>query len=83
MASSLLFISYRADYLTKFSHLSISDVSIRLCLMHSGTVIKKLPTNAEDAQDSSLIPGSGRSPGVGNSNPRQYSCLGNLMDRGV
>ena len=29
------------------------------------------------------IPGSGRSPGEGNGNPLQYSCLGNLMDRGV
>ena len=28
-----------------------------------------------------LIFGSGRSPGEGNSNPLQYSCLGNLMDR--
>ena len=29
------------------------------------------------------IPGLGRSPGVGNDNPLQYSCLGNLMDRGA
>ena len=36
-----------------------------------------------DAGDSGLIPGSERSPGVGNGNPLQYSCLGNPMDRGV
>ena len=30
-----------------------------------------------------LIPGSGRSPGEGNGNPLQYSCLENPMDRGV
>ena len=30
-----------------------------------------------------LIPGSGRSPGEGDDNPLQYSCLGNLMDGGV
>ena len=36
-----------------------------------------------DAKDASLIPGSGRSPGKGNSNPLQYSCLGNPMDRGA
>ena len=30
-----------------------------------------------------LIPESGRSPGEGNGNPVQYSCLGNLMDRGA
>ena len=30
-----------------------------------------------------MIPGSGRSPGEGNGNPLQYSCLGNPMDRGA
>ena len=30
-----------------------------------------------------FIPGSGRSPGEGNGNPLQYSCLGNPMDRGA
>ena len=34
-----------------------------------------------DAGDAGLIPGSGRSPGVGSGNPLQYSCLGNPMDR--
>ena len=33
--------------------------------------------------DPGSIPGSGRSPGEGNGNPRQYSCLGNPMDRGA
>ena len=33
--------------------------------------------------DPSSIPGSGRSSGVGNSNPLQYSCLENAMDRGA
>ena len=42
-----------------------------------------LPANAEDERDMSSIPGSGRSPGVGNGNPLQYSCLGNPMDRGA
>ena len=41
---------------------------------------KSLPA---DAGDVGLIPGSGRSPGVGNGNPHQHSCLGNLMDRGA
>ena len=41
---------------------------------------KNLPVNVGD---SGLIPGSGRSPEEGNGNPLQYSCLGNLMDRGV
>ena len=39
--------------------------------------------SACQAGDAGLIPGSGRSPGGGNSNPLQYSCLGNPMDRGA
>ena len=41
------------------------------------------PASAEDESDPGLIPGSGRSPGEGNGNPLQYSCLGNPMDRGA
>ena len=44
------------------------------------TGVKNLPANTGDA---SLIPGSGTSPGVGNGNPHQYSCLGNHTDRGA
>ena len=40
--------------------------------------IKNPPTNAGDT---GLIPGSGRSPGEGNGNPLQYSCLENPMDK--
>ena len=36
-----------------------------------------------DARDPGSIPGSGRSPGVGNGNPFQYSCLENSVDRGT
>ena len=39
--------------------------------------------NAEDAGDTGLIPGLGRSPGGGNGNPFQYSCLENPKDRGA
>ena len=42
-----------------------------------GAVVKSPP-----AGDPGLIPGSGRSPGGGNGNPLQYSCLENSMDRG-
>ena len=47
------------------------------------TVVKNLPTNAGNTRDVSSIPVSGRSPGGGNGNPLQYSCLGNFMDRGA
>ena len=39
--------------------------------------------SACNAGDPGLIPGSGRSPGEGNGNPLQYSCLENFMDRGA
>ena len=42
--------------------------------------MKNLPANVGVA---GLIPGSGRSPGEGNGNSHRYSCLENLMDRGV
>ena len=43
-------------------------------------MVKNPPANAKDA---GLIPEPGRSPGEGNGNPLQYSCLGSPMDRGV
>ena len=49
----------------------------------SGKMVKNPPINAGDIRDVSSIPGSGRSPGAGNGNPLQYSCLENFMDRGV
>ena len=49
----------------------------------SGTVVKNLPANAGDMRDVGLIPGLGRSPGGGNGNPLQFSCLENPMDRGA
>ena len=45
-------------------------------------VVKNPPANAgKDVRDADLIPESGSSPGEGNGNPLQYSCLDNLMDR--
>ena len=46
-------------------------------------VVKNLPANAGDTRDVGFIPGSARSPGRGNGNPLQYSCLENPMDRGA
>ena len=45
-----------------------------------GSGVKNLPDNAGDM---ALIYEPGRSPGEGNGNPLQYSCLENPMDRGV
>ena len=46
-------------------------------------VVKNPPVNAGDVRDAGLIPGLGRSPGVGHGNPLQYSCLENSMDGGA
>ena len=46
-------------------------------------VVKNPPANEGDTKNVGSIPNPGRSPGGGNGNPLQYSCLGNLMDRGA
>ena len=58
--------------------------------LHSDTAIKNLPAKKKKKKDSACnagdpvsISGSGRSPGEGNDNPLQYSCLENPMDRGA
>ena len=62
----------------------VSTVLISVCVeFHGGFPggsVRNLPANSGN---SGLIPGSERSPGGGNGNPLQYSCLENLMDRGV
>ena len=46
-------------------------------------VVKNPPADAVDVRDTGSIPGLGRSPGEGNGNPLQYSCLGNPVDKGA
>ena len=48
-----------------------------------GSMVKNPLANAGDTGDMGLIPGSGRSPGEGNCNLLQYSCLNNSTDRGA
>ena len=43
----------------------------------------EVKASARNAGDLGSIPGLGRSPGEGNGNPLQYSCLENSMDRGA
>ena len=47
------------------------------------SVLKNPPGKVGVTGDTGLIPGSGRSLGVGNGNPLQHSCLGNPIDRGA
>ena len=46
-------------------------------------MVKNPPVSAGDVRGTGSIPESGRSPGGGNGNPLQYSCLENPMDRGA
>ena len=46
-------------------------------------MVKNATANAGDTRDAGSISGLGRSPGVGNGNSLQYSCLENSMDRGA
>ena len=69
-------------------HYSGDPGKLELCSAVSGAsqvalVVKNPPANAGDIGDASLIPGLRRSPGVGNGNLLQYSCLENCLDRGA
>ena len=46
-------------------------------------MVKNRPVNTGNVRDTDSIPGLGRSPGEGNGNPLQYSCLETSMDRGA
>ena len=46
-------------------------------------MVKNLPANARHTKAAGAISGLGKSPGEGNGNPLQYSCLGNPMDIGA
>ena len=65
-------------YLFTMKYLSPGHHWQKSYLSTGGAVVKNLPAIAGDV---GLIPGSGRSPGRGNSNPLQYFCLENPMDR--
>ena len=68
----LKWLSSSSSYNHRSQFLEITQVAL---------LVKNPLTNASEARNTSFIPESGRSPRVGNSNPLQYSCLGNPMDR--
>ena len=72
-------LGFSPAFLVSLSHFPL--VSPVLWGFPGGLVVKNLPANAGDERDLGSIPGLGRSPGGGNDNPLQYSCLENLIDR--
>ena len=75
----------RAEALPQDSTLPSSDKAKNYQLSsYSWVVVVKNPfANAGDLRDTGLPPGLGRSPGEGNGNPLQYSCLENPIDKGL
>ena len=69
------------------SYICVCAVSIHIYICIMGhpwwLTSEESPCNAGATGDMALIPGLGRSPGGGNSNPLQYSCLENPVDRGA
>ena len=63
------------------THLMIMKMKIQASLV--ALVVKNPPANAGDIGDMGLIPGLGKSPGVGNGNSLQHSCMENPIDRGA
>ena len=61
----------------------LKTISVYVKGFPGGAVVKNPPASAGDAGDAGLIPGSGRSPGKGDGNPLQYSCLQSPTDRGA
>ena len=59
------------------------DICIHIANSQVMLVVKNPPANAEDTRNTGQIPRSRRSPGGGNGNPLQYSCLENSMARGA
>ena len=56
-------------------------VDVDVCASQVALVVKNLPANAGNIRDAGSNPGLGRSPGEWHSNPLQYSCLENPMDK--
>ena len=63
-----MYLSVNACDKRDYAHISVSTGSPEWGF----PVVKNLPANAGDARDKDLIPGSGRSPEVGNGSPLQY-----------
>ena len=72
---------YKIKFLICFTGTGWEGISIYLFFDFPGGSDGK--ASAYNAGDLGLIPGIGRSPGEGNGNPLQYSCLENPMDRGT
>ena len=77
---------FKLPFDTRALYLIQSRLLLKKKKVDGDSVVKNLPAMQEtvcNARDAGSIPGPGRSPGEGNGKPLQYSCLGNLMDKGA
>ena len=72
----------RLNFVFNFAKLIVTSIKKKYTVRRA-SVVKNPPANAGNARDAGLICGLGRSPGGGNVNPLQYSCLENPTDRGA
>ena len=80
MVCVFLFVTYFTLYESLGPSTSLQMAQFCFMGFPGGSEVK---ASAWNAGDQGSIPGSGRSPGEGNGNPLQYSCLENPMDRGA
>ena len=73
----------RSDWCRFLELYSASYKELQHCFHHGLPRCRNGRESARDARDKGSIPGSEDSPGEGNSNTPQDSCLGHLIDRGV
>ena len=78
-----LILNNRMEEIFRRINSSFLDIQSELCGTNVALVVKTSPANVGDVGNMELIPVLGRSPGEGNGNPLQYSCLENPMHRGV
>ena len=80
---SQMFKNQSRNRKAEFLHMKSKGIMFLISEEPGGSVVKNLPANAGGVGDPGSIPGLGRSPGGGNGNLLQYSCLENPMDRGA
>ena len=73
----------KSNSLGSSSYAPLFNAPLLLWASQVALVVKNPPANERATGAADLIPGLGRSPGGRNDTPLQYSCLGNLLDRGA
>ena len=76
-------VTYEGEVITKMHSIFLKCKHKTEEASQLSLVAKNLPGNAGDIKDMGLIPGLGRSLGGGHGSPLQYSCLENVIDRGI